>query len=35
MKLRDRAVQVPLRRADVFRKAAREEARGAQGSLDL
>src|SRR5690606_26635190 len=35
MKLRDRAVQVPRRRADVFRKAAREEARGAQGSLDL
>lgn len=35
MKLRDRAVQVPLRRADVFRKAAREEDRGAQGSLDL
>ncbi len=32
MRLRDRAVQVPLRRSDVFRKAAREEARGA---LDL
>lgn len=35
MKLRDRAVQVPLRRADVFRRAAREEDRGAQGALDL
>lgn len=35
MKLRDRAVQVPLRRADVFKRAAREETKGAQGALDL
>jgi site-specific DNA-methyltransferase (adenine-specific) len=35
MKLRDRAVQLPLRRSDVFRKAAREEDRSAQGALDL
>ncbi|WP_413868819.1 DNA methyltransferase [Albidovulum sp.] len=35
MRLRDRAVQLPLRRADVFRKAAREEDRSAQGALDL
>jgi site-specific DNA-methyltransferase (adenine-specific) len=34
MRLRDRAVQVPLRRSDVFRKAAREEG-GRQGALDL
>ena len=33
--LRDRAVQIPLRRFDTFRKAAREEARGAQGAFDL
>lgn len=33
--LRDRAVQIPLRRSDTFRKAAREEDRGAQASLDL
>jgi site-specific DNA-methyltransferase (adenine-specific) len=35
MRLRDRAVQVPLRRSDTFRKAAREEDRGAQGAFDL
>lgn len=35
MRLRDRAVQIPLRRADVFRRAAKEEDRGAQGALDL
>ena len=35
MKLRDRSVQVPLRRADVFKRAAKEEDRGAQGALDL
>ncbi|WP_413876394.1 site-specific DNA-methyltransferase [Albidovulum sp.] len=35
MRLRERAVQLPLRRSDVFRKAAREEDRGAQGALDL
>lgn len=35
MRLRDRAMQVPLRRADVSRRAAREEDRGAQGALDF
>ncbi|MBS0564036.1 MAG: restriction endonuclease [Proteobacteria bacterium] len=35
MRLRDRAVQVPLRRADVFRRAAKEADTGAQGALDL
>ena len=35
LSLRDRAVQIPLRRSDTFRKAAREEDRGAQGALDL
>ena len=35
LKLRDRAVRLPARRDDAFRKAAREEDRGAQGSLDL
>jgi len=33
--LRDRAVRLPALRADTFRKAAREEDRGAQGALDL
>ncbi len=33
--LRDRAVKVPARRDDAFRKAAREEAPGRQGRLDL
>ena len=35
MDLRDRAVRLPLRRDDTFKKAAREEDRGAQGALDL
>ena len=35
LKLRDRAVRLPARRDDAFKKAAREEDRGAQGSLDL
>jgi site-specific DNA-methyltransferase (adenine-specific) len=33
--LRDRAVQLPARRDDGFKKASREENRGAQGALDL
>lgn len=33
--LRDRAVRLPALRADTFRKAAREENKGAQGALDL
>lgn len=32
---RDRAVRLPLRRADTYKKAAREEDRTAQGKLDL
>lgn len=35
MRLRDRAVQVPLRRSDTFRRAAVEVDKGAQGALDL
>jgi DNA modification methylase len=35
MALRDRAVQVPARRADAFKKAPREEDARAQGRLDL
>lgn len=35
MHLRERAVQVPLRRADTFKRAAREEDGGRQGSLEL
>ncbi len=35
MKLRDRAVQLPARREDAFRKAPREEARERQGKLEL
>ena len=35
MRLRERAVQIPLRRSDTFRRAAREEDKGAQGALDL
>jgi len=35
LELRDRAVHLPARRADTFRQAAREEAPGRQGSLDL
>jgi site-specific DNA-methyltransferase (adenine-specific) len=33
--LRDRAVRLPARRDDAFKRAAREEAPGRQGSLDL
>lgn len=33
--LRDRAVRLPARRDDTFKRAAREEDRGAQGALDL
>jgi hypothetical protein len=33
--LRDRAVRLPARRDDAFKRAAREEDRGAQGNLDL
>ena len=35
MQLRDRALRLPARRDDAFKKAAREEDRKAQGSLDL
>ncbi len=35
MRLRDRAVQQPLRRADVFKRAAVEKDPSAQGALDL
>ncbi len=35
LELRDRAVRLPLRRDDAFRKAAREEVVGAQGKFDL
>lgn len=35
LSLRDRAVRLPAMRQDTFRKAAREEDRGAQGALDL
>ncbi|MDO5706772.1 MAG: DNA methyltransferase [Paracoccus sp. (in: a-proteobacteria)] len=35
MRLRDRAVQIPLRRGDTFRKAAREEDTTRQSKLDL
>ncbi|MFN4101717.1 MAG: site-specific DNA-methyltransferase [Pararhodobacter sp.] len=35
MRLRDRAVRLPARRDDAFRRAAREDRGGAQGSLDL
>ena len=35
LKLRDRAVQLPLRRSDTFKKAAREEDTSAQSKLDL
>jgi site-specific DNA-methyltransferase (adenine-specific) len=33
--LRDRAVRLPARRDDAFKRAAREEAPGRQGRLDL
>lgn len=35
LELRDRALRLPLSRADTFKKAAREEDRGRQGKLDL
>ncbi len=35
LQLRDRAVRLPARRDDAFKKAAREEDRGAQGRLDI
>jgi site-specific DNA-methyltransferase (adenine-specific) len=35
MRLRERAVQLPARRSDTFRRAAREEDQGAQGRLQL
>ena len=35
MRLKERAVRIPLGRDDTFRKAPREEDRGAQGALDL
>jgi len=35
LRLRDRAVRLPARRDDAFKRAAREEDRGAQGALDL
>ncbi|WP_135501707.1 site-specific DNA-methyltransferase [Roseovarius aestuariivivens] len=35
LNLRDRAVRLPARRDDTFKKAAREEDRTAQGKLDL
>lgn len=35
MRLHHRAVDLPARRDDTFRKAAREDRAGAQGALDL
>lgn len=35
LELRDRAVRLPLRRSDTFKKAAREQDTSAQGRLDL
>ena len=35
MALRERAVEMPARRDDTFKKAPREEKRGAQGKMDL
>lgn len=35
LNLRDRAVRLPARRDDAFKKAAREESKTAQGKLDL
>lgn len=35
LNLRDRAVRLPARRDDAFKKAAREEDRSAQGKLDI
>jgi hypothetical protein len=35
MQLRDRALRLPARRDDTFKKSAREEDKGAQGKLDI
>lgn len=35
MQLRDRAVRLPARRDDAFKRAAKEVDGGAQGALDL
>jgi site-specific DNA-methyltransferase (adenine-specific) len=35
MALRERAVQIPYRRDDAFKRAAREEAPNRQGRLEL
>ena len=35
LNLHDRAVQLPLRRSDAFKKAAREEDKSAQGKLKI
>jgi site-specific DNA-methyltransferase (adenine-specific) len=35
LQLRDRAVRLPARRDDAFKRAAREKDAGTQGSLDL
>ena len=35
MRLRDRAVALPARRDDTFRRAAREEVPARQGKLDI
>ncbi len=35
LNLRDRAVHLPLRRSDTFKKPAREEDKTAQGKLDF
>jgi hypothetical protein len=35
LSMRDRAVNLPARRDDAFKKAPREADRGAQGALDL
>ncbi len=35
LELHDRAVQLPLRRSDAFKKAVKEEDKGAQGHLEL
>jgi hypothetical protein len=35
LELRDRAVRLPARRDDTFKRAAKEEDRTAQGRLDL
>jgi site-specific DNA-methyltransferase (adenine-specific) len=35
MRMRDRALQLPARRDDAFRRAAREDASDRQGKLEL